>query len=179
MSAKPPVIGVGIADVSLRPVEPRDRDFLARLFATTRAEEMTLLSHWSEAERAAFLEQQFEAQRSHYQTHYPGARFDIVTWRTEDVGRFYVHPGEHELCLMDISLLPSFRNRGIGGALLSALQDEARAAGKPVSLHVVRANPARRLYLRHGFEETGADSVYIEMRWSPTSAATAAVTAAR
>lgn len=166
-----------LAGISLRPLEPCDMDFLARLYATTRAEEMALLSHWSHVEKAAFLDSQFKAQHDHYQMHYAGARFDIVTRDGLDIGRFYVYPMEQELRLMDITLLPELRGRGIGGALLRALQAEAEAAGKMISLYVEEQNPARRLYERHGFEEAGEASFYKLMTWRPKGAATAATTA--
>jgi len=44
----------------------------------------------------------------------------------------------------------------VGGALLGALLDEARAQGyAALSLSVNRQNPARALYERHGFRDAG------------------------
>lgn len=52
-----------------------------------------------------------------------------------------------------IALRPECRGRGIGTALLAALLDALRRDGwARASLSVQRANPARRLYLRLGFE---------------------------
>jgi len=52
---------------------------------------------------------------------------------------------------------PGFRGAGIGRALVDAVIDQARAAGKRrVILHVVAGNdPAGRLYERAGFVPTG------------------------
>jgi GNAT superfamily N-acetyltransferase len=51
-----------------------------------------------------------------------------------------------------IAVVPDRRGHGIGGALLEALKVKARADGfAALSLGVAEANPAMRLYDRHGF----------------------------
>jgi GNAT superfamily N-acetyltransferase len=51
-----------------------------------------------------------------------------------------------------IAVVPDRRGHGIGGALLEALKAKARADGfAALSLGVAEANPAMRLYERHGF----------------------------
>jgi ribosomal protein S18 acetylase RimI-like enzyme len=70
---------------------------------------------------------------------------------------------ESEVRLVDVSLLPKFRNRGLGGRWLAALTAEADAASLPVRLSVTRGNPALRLYERLGFTRTQDGPVYIEM----------------
>lgn len=44
--------------------------------------------------------------------------------------------GEHDLVLEDIALLPAFRARGIGSALIRRLHTEAAAGGKPLQLRL-------------------------------------------
>jgi ribosomal protein S18 acetylase RimI-like enzyme len=47
---------------------------------------------------------------------------------------------------------PEFRRQGVGSLLLGSLIARSRAADvRALSLSVDRANPARRLYARHGF----------------------------
>lgn len=66
---------------------------------------------------------------------------------------------------VSLALLDGFRGRGLGGRLLAALADEARALGIPtLSLSVEIANPATRLYLRQGFHEVGRAAGSITMR---------------
>jgi ribosomal protein S18 acetylase RimI-like enzyme len=58
---------------------------------------------------------------------------------------------------------PTSRNKGIGGALLDHAEAAARAGGyRLMSLTTSMANPARRLYERHGFRvvETRTDADY-------------------
>jgi ribosomal protein S18 acetylase RimI-like enzyme len=62
---------------------------------------------------------------------------------------------------MDIALLPEFRNRGFGSALLGSLIAEADAAGVKVSIHVEIFNPARELYQRLGFRQAAERGVYL------------------
>lgn len=52
----------------------------------------------------------------------------------------------------DLAVLPSHRGRGVGAALLAAVEAHARATGCcKVTLEVMDHNPARRLYQRCGY----------------------------
>jgi len=68
---------------------------------------------------------------------------------------------------VDISLLPEYRNRGIGAALIHTLIETAMAEGQAVKLQVLRMNPAQHLYQRLGFVVTGQDEMYIQMEIRP------------
>jgi len=142
--------------VALRPVEPGDREFLFRVYASTREEELALVP-WDALTKDAFLRMQFAAQDSHYRQHFPGATFDVVTVDGVSAGRLYVDRGDTEIRVIDIALLPDHRGRGLGTALLAPILEE----GKTVSIHVERENPARRLYDRLGFVEVAEDGVYL------------------
>ncbi len=151
---------------TLRTIRAEDRDFLLRVYASTRAEELAL-TDWDETQKQAFLVQQFEAQDHHYQTNYPGARLDVVVLGGEPVGRLYVARWRAEIRIMDIALLPEHRNRGLGGALLRDLLEEAAATGRRLTIHVERYNPALRLYRRLGFEPVGETGVYLLLAVEP------------
>lgn len=84
-------------------------------------------------------------------------------------GRLYVARWVDEIRIVDIALLPEFRGRGLGSALLRDLIEESEAAGKPLSIHVEMNNPARPLYDRLGFQEAGEFGVYVLMRRAPVS----------
>jgi len=154
------------ADWRLRPAEESDEAFLRQLYGEVRAAEIALFG-WDEVAATAFLRIQFDAQQRHYAAAYPGARFDIVEQGGSPVGRLTVHRTADEIRLVDIALLASQRNRGLGSALLQSLLDEAQAAGKRVTLQVEQHNRARALYRRLGFFETGPESVYLPMAWQP------------
>jgi ribosomal protein S18 acetylase RimI-like enzyme len=140
----------------LRPVTGDDRAFLLELYASTREPAL--------AQVPGLIEQQFDAQDAHYRRGYPGAALDVVEVEGERAGRLYVHRSESEIRIMDIALMPAFRGRGIGTALLRSLIAEAEASGRTLSVHVEAANPARSLYGRLGFRAVGErGGVYVRM----------------
>jgi ribosomal protein S18 acetylase RimI-like enzyme len=151
----------------LRPARAEDRDFLLRVYASTREEELRPVD-WSAEQKAAFVQQQFEAQDAYYREHYDPATFDVIEVDGEPAGRLYVARWEDEIRIVDIALLPEHRGRGTGTALVRALLDEAAAAGKRLSIHVEVNNPARRLYERLGFAAVEERGVYVLMEAAST-----------
>ncbi len=145
--------------IALRPAAESDRDFLRRLFASTRETELAFLPGGAPA-RAVFLESQFNAQLESYRRSFPHANHDIIEVNGAAAGRLYVDRGQKVLQLIDISLLPAYRGRGMGTALLQALLAEAAQAAGTVSLSVATSNPARRLYERLGFRTVSCDGMY-------------------
>ncbi len=150
--------------LSLRPITPEDDPFLCRLFASTRAEELAITG-WSEEQKDAFCRMQFDAQSAHYRTHYADTSFDIIERDGVAAGRLLVWRSGKEILIVDISLQPEHRGAGIGTKFLRELQDEARAAGKSLTIHVERYNPALRLYERLGFKTVEEQEVYLLMEW--------------
>lgn len=149
----------------LRPITPEDEPFLAALYASTRAQELAL-TNWSDDEKAMFCRMQFNAQTADYQRNYSDASFQIIERDGVAAGRLLVRRLDDAIYVIDIALLPEHRGAGIGTKLLKDLQEEARAAGKKLSIHVEQFNPARRLYERLGFQQVEEKGVYLLMRWS-------------
>ncbi len=148
--------------IELHAIGADDGPFLFAVYAATRVEELAPLG-WSDAQREGFLRMQFEAQRRDYWSNYDTSRFHIVVCSGAPAGRLYVERRSDELRIIDIAILPAFRNRGVGSALIEHLFDEADAAALPVRIHVERTNPAQRLYARLGFvsrSEAEAGDVY-------------------
>jgi ribosomal protein S18 acetylase RimI-like enzyme len=143
-----------------------DLPFLARVYASTRAEELAV-TPWSDAQKAAFLDMQFRAQHADYRKNYPEADWLVTMHAGEDIGRLYIERWPSQHCLIDIAFLPQHRGKGLGAALLRDLMDEAAAAGRTVSIYVEKFNPAMRLYRRLGFTTEEDKGVYDLMRWSP------------
>jgi ribosomal protein S18 acetylase RimI-like enzyme len=136
------------------------------VYASTRAEELAVVP-WDDAQKEAFLRSQFEAQDAWYREHYADASFDVILVDGEPAGRLYVHRGDRETRIVDIALLPEHRGIGIGTTLLRDLLAEADAAGKRVTIHVERFNPALRLYERLGFSIAEDRGVYLFLERSP------------
>jgi GNAT superfamily N-acetyltransferase len=149
---------------SLRPITPEDVPFLAAVYASTRWDELAPTG-WSDEEKAVFCRRQFDAQSAHYRQHYPEASFEIIERDGAPIGRLYVARWEKEIRIVDISLLPEARGAGLGTRLLHDLQEAARSAGKSLTIHVERFNPALQLYQRLGFEQVEDKGVYLLMSW--------------
>jgi GNAT superfamily N-acetyltransferase len=152
--------------LELRVETEADGPFTTRLYASTRSEELAQVP-WSEAEKATFLGLQHEAQHQHYRLHYADANWFVVEHRGAAIGRLYFIRWARELRIIDIALLPEARRKGFGAALLGDLIDEAQSAGKPVSIHVERMNPALSLYRRLGFELVEDKGVYLLLERPP------------
>jgi GNAT superfamily N-acetyltransferase len=154
--------------IALRELRADDDDFLYRVYAGTRTEELAPLG-WSEAQSDAFLRMQHQAQRSDYWRNYDTARFHVVTCDGVDAGRLYVERRDDELCIVDIALLAPWRGRGIGTQLLAELAREADTDALTMHIHVEYNNPAQHLYLRHGFVfcDEAAGSIYRLMERLP------------
>jgi len=149
--------------LSERPTAAGDGDFLFRLYASTRAEEVAAFG-WPPAMQESFLRMQFQARRQSYDAVYPDSAGAILLSDGAEAGAVMVWRGPTEIRLLDIALLPEFRNRGLGKLWINRLIGEARAARLPLRLSVLRGNPAGRLYERLGFVELpSAGSMYIEM----------------
>src|SRR5260221_100852 len=88
-----------------------DLPFLARVYASTRTEELAL-TDWPDQRKEAFLEDQFQAQHTHYQRYYPGADWLVTMRGGESIGRLYIArwPSQHRI--IDIALLPAHRGTG-------------------------------------------------------------------
>jgi GNAT superfamily N-acetyltransferase len=152
--------------IALRASKASDAEFLFSVYASTRADEMTLVD-WTEEQKAAFLRMQFRAQSQYYIENYPGAEFNIILLDGKPVGRLYIHRRPNEIRIMDIALLPEFRQRGIGTFLMNQVLEEAKSSSTPVTIHVERFNPAMQLYERLGFHLKEDRGVYHLLEWSP------------
>lgn len=152
--------------ISLRPACDDDLPWLRALYATTRADELAQVP-WPDVAKRDFLDSQFALQHLHYLSHYAEADFLIVEGDGLSLGRYYLHRGEPDYQIVDISIAPVARGQGIASALIAQTQRDAVEHGCGVRLHVQLDNPdAQRLYQRLGFaaiEELGG---YRRMHWS-------------
>ena len=151
---------------ALRPIVDNDQEFLYRLYASTRADEMAVVP-WSDDEKESFLRFQFDAQHRFYMEQFREASFDLVLLDGEPIGRLYVDRRADEIRLIDIALVPDRRGTGLGGAILREILREAESARLPVRIHVEQNNPALRLYHRLGFESIEEQGVYYLMERCP------------
>jgi ribosomal protein S18 acetylase RimI-like enzyme len=143
-------------------------DFLYQVYASTRADELAIVD-WSQEQKDAFLQMQFDAQHKYYQESYTDASFDVILRDSQPIGRLYLDRREAEIRIVDIAILPEHRNAGIGTAMLRDIMAEAASMDKVVTIHVEKFNPALRLYKRLRFRQKGDSGVYFLLEWSPAS----------
>lgn len=150
--------------LELRPAVAGDHALLFATYTSTRAEEMQLVP-WSDEQKVEFLRMQFDAQSAHYGKQFPDARCSVIEIDGRPAGRFYVDERADEIRIVDLALLPEFRDHGIGTRLLSDVLERAETSGKVVRLHVERSNPAFRLYDRLGFRVVDEEGLYLLLEY--------------
>ncbi len=153
-------------NIKYRPINDTDREFLYRVYASTRESEMDLLD-WDSNEKEAFLRGQFTAQHQQYQEYFASAGFYIITLNDVPAGRLYIDYRKDAIHIIDIALLPEYRGKGVGTSILRGILNEGRASGLPVRIHVEQFNPAMSLYKRLGFRKTAETGLYDLMEWKP------------
>ncbi len=68
---------------------------------------------------------------------------------------------------MDIAILPRFRERGIGTALIKEIIDEAAQSAKTVQIYVENFNPSLRLFQGLGFSIIEQDGINLLLECRP------------
>lgn len=155
--------------VTLRALHSDDMAFIERLYAATRAEEMSH-SGWPAEQIATFLSQQFHTQHAYYQAHYADAEFLIIEHEGQAIGRLYRYWGPSTVNLIDIALVAEYQGRGIGSGLIEDMLRRADEQGLVVELFVENYNRAQRLYGRLGFHVINESGVYLRLRREPQTA---------
>lgn len=139
----------------LRQATHNDHDFLYHLHIATIRDAVEATWGWDE-----------EFQRRYFEEHWdPGPR-QIIVVEGQDVGVVQVEMYQDEIFLALIEVAPEWQGKGIGSTVIRDVQAQAREAGLPLTLHVLKANPkARRLYERLGFVVVEEREERVVMRW--------------
>lgn len=69
--------------------------------------------------------------------------------------------------IVQIQIDPAFQGQGLGRRLLQGVLDQADSEGAPVTLSVLKGNPAQRLYESLGFTPVEETALELEMRYEP------------
>lgn len=153
---------------TLRREKDDDLPFVMRLFASSRERELAPMP-WTAEQKRAFLASQFHAQRRHYRAFVADGDYLVLEQNGAGAGRLYLEMRRTSLHIVDVALMPDWRGKGLGSAIIGALQDFARTRGVAIGIFVEKFNPALRLYQRLGFCEIADRDVHLEMEWKPTS----------
>ncbi len=138
----------------LRPASDGDHEWAFELHRAALGEYIERTWGWDEAQQ-----QQLFAEAFHRQ---PG---QIIQVGDQDVGILVVEEHADELYLRRLELLPDRQNQGLGTDIVRGLLKRAAETGRPLSLHVLRANPrAAALYQREGLRTVTTDQIRVLMR---------------
>jgi ribosomal protein S18 acetylase RimI-like enzyme len=143
--------------LTFRPATDDDYEYLSRLNeATMRTYAEQTYGPWDET-----IVRRIFAER------WRPASTRIVVIDGQDAGMLEVLSGEAGVQLANIRVAPEYQGRGIGSRLVAQVLRDAHARGLPVTLRVLKVNPARRLYERLGFVLVGEDEQHYKMAAQP------------
>jgi len=138
----------------MRPARDDDREFL---FMTRRdgfRRYVELHKPWDD-----------DYQRTVAAADFAAAQVEIIDRDGVAIGYQVVERKADHWWLEEIALVASERNRGLGSELVRAIMNAAHAAGMPLRLNCLRANPARHMYDRLGFRVIAEEDVRVRMEW--------------
>jgi ribosomal protein S18 acetylase RimI-like enzyme len=150
----------------LRPCGRADDAFLYDVFCTTWASEVAALPNPNLAPHV--LRIQHIAQERRFTNCYPGHQRFVVVHDGEPAGRLYLHERGARMHVVDLTLLPRFRARGLGTQLTRDLFVQATEHGKTVTVRLARRNTrACDLYSSLGFRLVRTDDLDNYFEWTP------------
>ena len=132
--------------VTLRQACPEDFDYCASLYFAGMEKIIRDLNLTMSAQVANF--------RKRWET----TQVRIITLDESAVGWLQTMQADGALFLAQLFVDAAFQRSTIGSEVIGHVVQEAAAADQPVTLGVVKTNPARRLYERLGFRITHQDA---------------------
>ncbi len=114
---------------------------------------------------------QFQAQHNFYLSRYPNASYSIITLEEQSIGRLYVERQEDKIKILDITVLPEYRNKGIGTKLITEVLQAGEQAEKPVQIYIESYNRSANLFSRLGFQPVAEEGINLLWQWNPGAAA--------
>jgi ribosomal protein S18 acetylase RimI-like enzyme len=107
-----------------------------------------------------------ERLRAQFRTEVDLACCEVISVDARDAGYISIEDKRAYWYIDAFAILPNYQRRGVGGAVLRGVLDEA--GWRVVRLSVLKTNRARSLYLRLGFRVFAEDRLREQMEWRPT-----------
>jgi len=147
----------------LRPESPSDAEFLAAVFRVNALE----LYGAAGPALEPMIPLQYRSQLQAYAMAYPDARSEIVLSSDQPVGRLLTDRNDESLHVVDIAILPGWRQKGLARAALGVVQQRAAAASLAVTARVIVTNSASlALFGSLGFSISPPDGgAQVMCRW--------------
>lgn len=154
---------------NVRLAEERDEAFLYGVFCSLWEREVAKMPDSRMVHH--FLRIQYTTQESRFRTRFPTlSRYVLQDEHGKDAGRLFLHPEPEIVHLVDLTLLPAFRGRGLATATLRDVMAQAQGRGQTVSLRVDRRSaPAAHLCHKLGFDLVTLDDQDGYYEWQPAS----------
>lgn len=131
--------------VGFRRAMHSDVDFLLLLRKSTMTEHLNKAGfNFSDEDHIARIKECFEDSI-------------IITNNKESIGLIKLGLLADRVHIRQFQILPQFHRKGVGSYVLKVVKKKAKDLKLPITLNVLLENPAKNLYLRHGFhvEEQG------------------------
>ncbi len=141
----------------LRPAEDGDFEALFDVLKQAFTPLGPLIGPWEDA-----------AQRAAFRRSFSPGQDQAVIANGALAGLFGLRRHIRGLFLMHLALVPDVQGRGIGKDLVARVTAESRRIRLPAELTVHRANPAKGLYERAGFQPIMETDTKTRMRYSMT-----------
>lgn len=143
--------------IGFRAVKHEDLDFLL----TLRKKSMS--QHLADAKIKLTNAQHLERIKEHYYDSHIILR-DRKPIGLLKLGVISLKNTSKSLHIRQLQILPEYQGQGIGSKVLMVVKKRALQLQLPITLNVLLKNPARGLYLRHGFQIEGKNKVEFQMR---------------
>ncbi|MBD2099956.1 N-acetyltransferase [Leptolyngbya sp. FACHB-261] len=139
--------------IKLRVATPEDYGFLYALHCTTMHDYIEATWGWDEV-----------WQQSYFKQHLRPEANQIIVLNGHEIGRVEVDYKEDGVHIGNIQILPEYQSKGIGSLIILKIIRQAQRQEHPVTLQVLKVNPARRLYERLDFVVEGEDDAHFKMK---------------
>ncbi|HVO44073.1 MAG TPA: GNAT family N-acetyltransferase [Aggregatilineales bacterium] len=143
--------------ITRRPAAYQDADFVFEVKKDALRPYYDPLSNWEDGDKRELFRLAFEPRET-----------SIIQLDGQDIGVLVLVETPAMLALSEIYVLTAYQNRGIGTSIIQDILAEADARQVPVTLHVMKANPACELYWRLGFATTQESDDFYEMIRMPS-----------
>ena len=140
-------------DIQLSQAVESDCEFLWNVHCAALKPSMARTPGWDE-----------DFQHRYFIEHFIPSHSQIISYQGKAAGVLSVEESPREIILSNIELLPEYQGLGIGTTLIGELLERGNDSGKPVSLRVLKINPAVNLYQRLGFTVMGETATHYWMR---------------
>ena len=147
--------GQSAEQIRFRPATENDTDFLYALHVATMKEYVDKTWGWDDT-----------FQESVFRKNYVPVEIQVITFTEKDMGMLSLEERGQDIFLRAIEIHPDYQGQGIGTAIIQKIIAEGALKMKPVFLHVLKVNPAKRLYERLGFSVVNETSTHFQMRTS-------------